>query len=74
MDKLILQVEHKKTALLLEFLRTLNYVKVEKEEEIEIPEWHKKVLDKRLKELKEHPESVIDLKTFKRNIKKKHGY
>lgn len=69
-----MKVKHGKTALLMEFLKTLDYVTVEKEETTDIPEWHKKELDKRLKELKEHPERVVDLKTFKRKIKKKYGY
>jgi Putative addiction module component len=28
--------------------------------DVEIPQWHKKLLDKRIKRAKEHPESMLD--------------
>lgn len=38
--------------------------------ENDIPEWHKEIIDKRLKEYKKHPEDVTDFDTFCEEIEK----
>ncbi|MFA5783138.1 MAG: hypothetical protein WC868_12800 [Bacteroidales bacterium] len=53
--QLLLNIDDKnKAALLLEFLKSLNYVngvkQVDDSQTFDIPEWHKPILDKRLKE------------------------
>jgi hypothetical protein len=46
--KITLTVKENKASLLLAFLKTLGYVKIEEEQELYIPEWHKKLVRERI--------------------------
>lgn len=48
--KITLTVKENKASLLLAFLKTLGYVKIEEEQELYIPEWHKELVRKRISE------------------------
>ncbi len=48
--KITLTVKENKASLLLAFLKTLGYVKIEEEQELFIPEWHKELVRKRISE------------------------
>jgi len=48
--KITLNVQENKASLLIEFLKTLGYVKIEQEQDLFIPEWQKKLVKKRIAE------------------------
>jgi hypothetical protein len=47
-----------KAAFILELLRNLKFVTIENEEEI--PDWHKAILDKRLADYEQNPNDLLD--------------
>jgi hypothetical protein len=75
--QLVLNITDKaKANLLLEFLKSLNYVnsvkEVEEEQDFDVPEWHKKIVLDRIKNAK--PENYIAWKDFKKELKKKYDF
>jgi hypothetical protein len=64
-----------KAAIILKYLRELGGVKVEKteesmQEEIVVHEWHKKIVDQRLKSVKQNPEQILSEKEMNKRMKK----
>lgn len=47
-----------KAAFILELIRNLKFVNIEKEDEI--PEWHKAILDESIAEFEKNPNDLID--------------
>jgi hypothetical protein len=60
--KITLEInDTKKAGLLIEFLKSLNYVDVKSPKAKEaLPDWHIAVLQQRLKDFKKNPDNVID--------------
>lgn len=73
MTKLTITVKENKLKQLLNYLNQLDYVKVENQEkdDLDIPDWHKKIVAKRLKNFK--PEEAIDWKNAYKKLSKKKG-
>lgn len=63
-------------ATILKYLKSVAGVKkVERveestQEEIVIQDWHKKIVDQRLKSVKQHPELIVSEKEMNRRMKK----
>jgi hypothetical protein len=73
--QLLLNIKDKtKAALLLEFLKSLNYVssvkEVDEKQMFEIPEWHKQELDRRMKKHLANPKEGTSWKKLEKNIDK----
>lgn len=73
--QLLLNIKDKnKAALLMEFLKSLNYVnsvkQVDEKQLFDIPEWHKPILDKRLKKHLNNPQEGVNWKEFEKQIDK----
>lgn len=73
--QLLLNIKDKsKAALLLEFLKSLNYVNSIKEVddtlEFDIPEWHKSILDKRLKQHNDSPAEGMSWDELEKSLDK----
>ncbi len=73
MTKLTISVKESKVKQLIKYLNQLDYVKVEDEteEDFVIPEWHKKIVAKRLKNFK--PAEAIEWKDAFKKLSKKTG-
>ena len=75
--QLILNVKDKnKATLLLEFLKSLNYVnsveQVDDEQGFEVPEWQQKIVLDRIKNSK--PEDYITVEESNKRLKQKYGF
>lgn len=75
--QLILNVKDKnKATLLLEFLKSLNYVnsveQVDDEQDFEVPEWQQKIVLDRIKNSK--PEDYITVEESNKRLKQKYGF
>ena len=75
--QLLLNVKDKnKAALLLEFLKSLNYVnsveQVDEEQDFEVPEWQQKIVLDRINTSK--PEDYVAWKDFKKELKRKYDF
>ena len=57
----------------LSFIKTLDYVAVSNEE-LSVPKWQIKEVEKRLKTLEKHPEEAIDFDKTIQNIEKKRRF
>jgi Putative addiction module component len=56
--KITLNFPDSKAAFILELLRNLKFVSIEKTEDI--PQWHKDILDERIAEYEKNPNDLID--------------
>jgi Putative addiction module component len=56
--KITLNFPDNKAAFILELLRNLKFVSIEKTEDI--PQWHKDILDERIAEYEKNPNDLID--------------
>lgn len=79
MIKYTITVSDNKAKEILNYLKSQEGVKVEaqyeiSEDEIILQDWHKEIIDERLKSVQDHPEKLIDWETLERNIKLKHGF
>lgn len=67
--KVTLNIDDSKAAFLLELLGSLDYVTIDTDEQMEVPEWHKEVVRQRIKDAK--PEDYITWDEMKKKIKLK---
>jgi hypothetical protein len=79
MARYTITVSDSKAAAILKYLKEQEGVKVEaqyeiNEEPIVVHDWHKDIIDERLKSVQDHPERLIDWETLERNIKRKYGF
>ena len=68
MTQLVLSIPDKKVKGFLKFLNDFSYVKVEEAAYI-VPEWQKKEVGKRLKNLRKNPTRLIDHKDAAKYLK-----
>lgn len=68
MERISISIQPGKKQLFLEFLKTLTYVKVEKDEGITVPKSHQKFVLNRIDTAK--PKDYISLGEFKKRIRK----
>lgn len=57
--KLVLDIDDSKGQTLIDFLKSLDFVKIE--ESYEIPQWHQQLINERLNFFEEFPEQKIKL-------------
>ncbi len=67
--KVTLNIDDSKAAFLLELLGSLDYVTIDTDEQMEVPEWHKEIVRQRIKDAK--PEDYITWDEMKKKIKLK---
>jgi hypothetical protein len=68
MTQIVLNIPDEKVKTFLSFINDLKYVKVE-DPGYAVPEWQKKEVRKRLKNIAANPEQLISAKEAKRRIK-----
>ena len=68
MTQLVLSIPDSKVKTFLKFINDLNYVKVE-DAEFAIPEWQKREVRKRVKNIKKKPNRLIDHKEATKYLK-----
>ena len=69
--KITLDIKESRLSTFLEFIKTLDYVSLSNDDSI--PAWQIKEVNKRLKELKKHPEKAIDFDKTLAAIESKYG-
>lgn len=79
MTKYTITVSDNKAKEILNYLKSQEGVKVEAhyeilEDEIILEDWHKEIIDERLKSVQDHPEKLVDWKTIENNIRLKYGF
>jgi len=75
MARFTITISDSKAAVFLKFLKELGGAKVHKndekaEAEIELQDWHKDIIDERLKSVKNHPEKLVSEKEMNKRMKK----
>jgi hypothetical protein len=74
MKYIAVTIPDNKESLFIELMKSLSYVKnVEAIESTSIPEWHKAIIDKRIENYKENPESYMDWEDMQKKINLKYG-
>ncbi|MDZ4794708.1 MAG: addiction module protein [Bacteroidota bacterium] len=68
MTQIVLSIPDEKVKTFLSFINDLTYVKVE-EKEFAVPEWQKKEVRKRLKNIAANPSQIIASKEALRHLK-----
>lgn len=66
--KITINLPDDKAIFFLELVKNLNFSIVDKQLELDIPDFHKKILDERLKEYKNNPDDLLDWDEVKRDL------
>ena len=79
MARYTITVNDSNAATILKYLKEQEGVKVEAQYEITdepivLHDWHKDLIDERLKLVQDHPDELIDWETLENNIKRKYGF
>jgi hypothetical protein len=74
MKQIAVTIPDNKEALFIELMKNLSFVKgIENLENMDIPEWHKAIIDQRTENYKEHPESYRNWEDIQKEINQKYG-
>ncbi len=80
MKQIAITIPDNKEALFIELMESLSFVQniesvesVESVESTDIPEWHKAIIDQRMENYKERPESYRDWEDVQKEIGQKYG-
>jgi len=74
MKQIAVTIPNNKESLFIELMNSLSFVKkVESIENTDIPEWHKAIIDERMDNFKNNPESYRDWKEVQKEIGQKYG-
>lgn len=74
MKQIAVTIPDNKESLFMELMKSLSFVKNAEAIEIEdIPEWHKAIIDQRMDNYKENPESYRDWDEVQKEINHKYG-
>lgn len=69
MTQFTITVPDNKISFFIELIKSIDFLKInEPDVMLEIPDWHKSIIDKRLKEYRENPENVIDWEVAQKQI------
>jgi len=69
MTQFTVTVPDNKISFFIELIKSIDFLKINESDVVsEIPEWHKSIIDKRLKEYQENPENVIEWETAQKQI------
>ena len=74
MKQIAVTIPNNKETLFIELMNNLSFVKkVETINNTDIPEWHKAIIDKRMDNFKNNPESYRDWEEVQKEISQKYG-
>ena len=74
MKQITISIPDNKEQLFIDLMKSLSFVKkIEPVEIIDIPEWHKAILDQRMENYKNNPESYREWEDVKKEIDTKYG-
>jgi hypothetical protein len=74
MKQIAVTIPDNKETLFIELMKNLSFVKGSKTiESMDIPEWHKDIIDQRMENYKKNPESYLDWEVVQKEIKHKYG-
>ncbi len=74
MKQIAVTIPDNKETLFIELMKNLSFVKgIESVENIDIPEWHKAIIDQQTENYKEHPESFQNWEDVQKEINQKYG-
>ena len=74
MKQITVTIPDNKEDLFIELMKNLSFVKgIEQIENMDIPEWHKEIIDQRMEDYKEHPENCRNWEDVQEEINKKYG-
>ncbi|HEY3369931.1 MAG TPA: addiction module protein [Prolixibacteraceae bacterium] len=74
MKQIAVTIPDNKEALFIELMKNLSFVKgIEKVENMEIPEWHKEIIDERMENYKKNPETYRNWEDVQKEINQKYG-
>ena len=74
MKQIAITIPDNKEALFVELMKNLSFVQnIETVESKDIPEWHKTIIDERMENYKEKPESYRDWDIVQKEIGQKYG-
>ena len=68
--KVTLSFPESRAPFIFELLKNLKFVHIEKEDETDIPAWHKAILDERIAEYEQNPDDLIDWKDIQKDTLK----
>ncbi len=67
--KITLTIADSKASAFIKFIKALDFVTIDSPKtDLEIPEWHQKVIDERLKSVNENPDQLVDWETLKKEF------
>lgn len=74
MKHITVTIPDNKESLFIELMKSLSFVKnVEPMESMDIPEWHKTIIDQRTENYHKNPESYKDWEDLQKEINQKYG-
>lgn len=74
MKQIAITIPDNKEALFIELMKNLSFVQnIETVESNDIPEWHKAIIDERMENYKQNPESYRDWNVVQKEIRQKYG-
>lgn len=74
MKQITISIPDNKEEFFIDLMESLSFVKkIESVENIDIPEWHKAILDQRMENYKNNPESYRKWEDVKKEINQKYG-
>jgi hypothetical protein len=74
MKQIAITIPDNKEALFVELMKSLSFVQnIETVESTDIPEWHKAIIDQRMENYKDKPESYRDWEDVQKEIGQKYG-
>jgi len=74
MKQITISIPDNKEEFFIDLMKSLSFVKkIESVENIDIPEWHKAILDQRMENYKNNPESYREWEDVKKEINQKYG-
>lgn len=74
MKQITISIPDNKEEFFIDLMENLSFVKkIESVENIDIPEWHKAILDQRMENYKNNPESYREWEDVKKEINQKYG-
>ena len=74
MKQITISIPDNKEQLFIDLMKSLSFVKkIESVENTDIPEWHKTIIDQRMENYKNNPESYREWEDVKKEIDTKYG-
>ncbi len=71
MTQIILNIKDNKLGFFLELIKNFDFIKLEQADDLELTKVHKAILDQRLENYKNNPDSYLDWEEVKKDIEKR---